>query len=438
MAIGTPTTSSGSGSPVVVAVPSGVAANDIIILIVSIDNPSTTITAWPSGFTQLDQRSVTGDGQNYGLAWKRLTGADTGNYSITLSGLGGTGAAAIPISGRDTSIAPSLGTVTVQNAAVTGATNTITASSVIASVGDDIIHVSLPDVTTANIGNGHTGWTLGTEIVDLIDAGSGWCNIGVAKLENVVSAGATGSQSVTFNKSTTGGAAWITYMIRFTSAGAVPVTFNMGTTNAVLNLAAQVPQEKVVLSPPVAVMNLAGIVPTLKSIVQPPTSLLTLTAQNPTLRARAILTAQAILTLTANPPALANAPVVFNMGTVNAVMNLRGITPTLSARAVSASAAMSLLGIAPKEAMRAFASTASLSLSANPATPAIREAVPIAGMNLIGLTQARNVVIVQAPTARLNLLSQPPFDPTALKATQLKIRALGEANLNSSGERISR
>lgn len=220
MAVGTPTTATGNSITPAVAVPSGVASGDIVILLLNVDNSGSAFnTKWPSGFTNLDDRTLTLDGQRVGSAWKRLTGADSGSY--TMASIGGTGnwnygMVAIPLTGRHATNPPVLGTVTADNNANAGTSLTITATGVTAVAGDDILHVAMEDVATNAIGNGHSSWLLGTEIVDQIDAGSGWVNIGTAKAENV-SAGATGNETVSFSKSPSGNNGFVTYLIRVPS-----------------------------------------------------------------------------------------------------------------------------------------------------------------------------------------------------------------------------
>jgi len=64
-----------------VAVPTGAAADDVAIIILKLDSGSTPTVVWPSGFSLITSATV-GTMKLY-AARKILTGADTGNYSIS-------------------------------------------------------------------------------------------------------------------------------------------------------------------------------------------------------------------------------------------------------------------------------------------------------------------------------------------------------------------
>ncbi len=71
-------------SSIAVPVPAGAAANDIAVVAIElweIGNPTVTP---PSGFTEL--ATVISGSQKLKVFWKRLTGADTGNYTFTWTG----------------------------------------------------------------------------------------------------------------------------------------------------------------------------------------------------------------------------------------------------------------------------------------------------------------------------------------------------------------
>lgn len=71
-----------------VAVPTGAAINDIAILPIEIwlDTATDPIVGRPSGFTQKTFYESTTDGfQRVAIGWKRLTAADTGNYTYTIT-----------------------------------------------------------------------------------------------------------------------------------------------------------------------------------------------------------------------------------------------------------------------------------------------------------------------------------------------------------------
>lgn len=222
MAVGTPTTNviGGSTPTLTVSVPTGVAIGDIVILLFSTDNVNASITSWPAGFTALNTTAIPTDGQFVGCAWKRLTAADSGSYTITVASATNSAVAAIPLTGRHATNPPVIGTVTTQT---TGQASpvTITATGITAVAGDDILHVAFEDQNTASSAIGHSGWTLGTGIVDIANGG-GWSDIGVAKAENVA-AGATGTKTVTFTLSGAAVAGFATYLISIPAASVAPV-----------------------------------------------------------------------------------------------------------------------------------------------------------------------------------------------------------------------
>jgi hypothetical protein len=80
------TENSGNGTSLSTSVPAGTASDYIVILIAAIDYESTTFS-FPAGFNEFSgsPASCSADGQSAGIAWKRLTGADSGTYSVTAS-----------------------------------------------------------------------------------------------------------------------------------------------------------------------------------------------------------------------------------------------------------------------------------------------------------------------------------------------------------------
>jgi hypothetical protein len=70
------------------AVPSSVANNDIILVVMYIDGTSANISALPTGFAQHPDFPYTLTGimnHRLAVAWKRASGADAGTYDFTLS-----------------------------------------------------------------------------------------------------------------------------------------------------------------------------------------------------------------------------------------------------------------------------------------------------------------------------------------------------------------
>ncbi len=213
------TSATGNSATPSVAVPAGVAADDIVIIAISYDLTAAAVDPadLPTGFTELAETDITADGHTAWVGWKRLTGADAGSY--TFGSLGSAAdwvCQAFAFSGRHTTNPPVVSTTAVQNTAQSPPV-TITANGVTAVAGDDLLWVSVPDVTSSGSGNGHTAPASYTEAED---AELAWSNLSGAYRLNV-SAGATGTVAGTFAMSadTAGWAAWL---IRIPEAGAAP------------------------------------------------------------------------------------------------------------------------------------------------------------------------------------------------------------------------
>jgi hypothetical protein len=73
-----------------IPVPASVAADDVIVCYLFVDNGSVTVTGTPAGFTQAVASPQNNPGAPPGhslyVYWKRATGADAGTYDFTLSG----------------------------------------------------------------------------------------------------------------------------------------------------------------------------------------------------------------------------------------------------------------------------------------------------------------------------------------------------------------
>lgn len=386
MAVGTPTTSSGGSATPSVSVPAGVASGDIVVLALSVDNSSSAFSAaWPAGFTNLDDRSLTFDGERVGVAWKRLTGADSGSYTMGNIGAGGGnyGMAAIPLTGRHATNPPVLGTVTVNNTANANPV-TVTAPGVTAVAGDDILWCSLPDVNAANIGNGHTAPTGYTEIVDLIDAGSGWANIGAAKLENV-SAGATGNIAGTLALSS-GASGWASFLVRIPVApgGATPVDLGTVTAATAFTATSTATAATAVTPAPSSAVFAAAAAATAATSVVPATATAvfsaaaTVTTAAPvdlgTVSSAAVFAAAAATTATTAVLPTAATTVFSTAGAVTAAPVVAGS----AAASFSASAA----AVSPTDVGAAAASTV-FGVSAvvtTPGTPTASSRLPLAGV----------------------------------------------------------
>lgn len=213
MAFRSATTASSSGTSVSVAVPAGVADKDIVVLVLSSDDAAMGTPTWPSGFTQLDKRSFGTDGQSCAVAWKRLTGADTGTYTVGNTGAYGCDISALAFSGRDTTNPPVLGSSTSSNN--TGSSVSVTGLTVVA--GDDLLFAMLPDSTAStSVFTQPSGYTQETHTSDIYGPHS-------TAVEQNAAAGATGTVSGSWTNGTGHGSA--AYLIRIpASTGTAPHT----------------------------------------------------------------------------------------------------------------------------------------------------------------------------------------------------------------------
>lgn len=207
---------SGGSSTPAVTVPAGVQIDDIVILAAASDSPTASFTGtWPAGFTQFADVDITNDGQSAGVAWKRLTAADAGSY--TLTSIGSTndwGIIALAFSGRHTTDPPVADHT--ENSSANTSPVTATAPSVTAVSGDDLAFIVAFDTTAADTASSTTTAPAGyTEQVDFVSGG--WAQMEAATKDNV-SAGATGS--VSSSTTLTGGSAgWSAWNIRIPAAG---------------------------------------------------------------------------------------------------------------------------------------------------------------------------------------------------------------------------
>jgi len=212
------TTNVGNSTTPSVAVPAGVVADDIVILVASTDHSDGVFEAadWPTGFTELQESVATLDGQVAAIGWKRLTGADSGSYTfgvvntVSVSWV----CQAFAFRGRHTTNPP-VATAAVNNSA-NGSPVSVTAGGVTAVEGDDLLWVSAPDVDLSGVVTGHAAPTNYTEKEDYFDAD--WSALSGATRENV-SVGATGDITGTLSLSSQS-AAWIAFLVRIPAAAA--------------------------------------------------------------------------------------------------------------------------------------------------------------------------------------------------------------------------
>jgi hypothetical protein len=211
------TTASGASATPAVAVPTGVAADDIVILAATIDSTAAAFDSGdlPTGFVEMVELDLTGDGQTTWVGYKRLTGSDAGSY--TFGNVGGSAdwvCQAIAFSGRHTTNNPEISSNSVSNAA-NASPVTVTANGVTAVAGDDLLWISIPD-NRAGQGGTHTPPS-SPAYSEKEDAQNGWAVLSLATKENDAG-GATGTVAgvLTLTTSTSGWAAWI---VRIPEAG---------------------------------------------------------------------------------------------------------------------------------------------------------------------------------------------------------------------------
>lgn len=215
MALRSSSSNSGTSGLPSVPVPTGVAANDIVIVIQANDGATNPTT--PSGFTSLAASTSFGpDGQSASIAWKLATGADTGSYSWS-------GTAPSPpwasqgyaFSGRDTGNPPVISTLKTQ-ATATNTPWSVSTNAVTVISGDDMLYIGIPDPSTAGTDTLTTvpsGYTLIANTVQTLAI------IGSANEDNNTTAGST-TATGTFTGTATAG--WGAWLVRVPASGGAP------------------------------------------------------------------------------------------------------------------------------------------------------------------------------------------------------------------------
>jgi hypothetical protein len=203
------TNATGNSATPSVAVPTGVQADDIVIISSGIDLSTAAFDPadLPTGFIELAETAITADSHKAWVGWKRLTGADAGTYTFgNVGGIADWVCQAFAFRGRHLTDPPVVSATNVQNTPQSPPV-TISANGVTAVLGDDLLWISVPDVTSSGSGNGHTPPSTYTEAED---GELAWSNLSGAYKLNVA-AGATGTISGTFAMSadTAGWAAWL-------------------------------------------------------------------------------------------------------------------------------------------------------------------------------------------------------------------------------------
>jgi hypothetical protein len=214
-----------------VPVPTGVAADHIVIIVGCVDSTAPVVEQadLPTGFTLLQEGNLTLDGHSYWFAWKRATGADSGSY--TFAGAYGSSATfmqmAIAFSGRDTGNPPTFD-ITINNSAnsspVTASTPSLTALA-----HDDLLAILIPDVTaTGAVNNPAVQGDFETR--ESLESGFLYMNL-ATKLD--VSAGSTGAVAFTYDL-TSGNSGYAAILIRIPAVPTGTVTETTLTSNVVV------------------------------------------------------------------------------------------------------------------------------------------------------------------------------------------------------------
>lgn len=209
-----------SSSTLSTSVPSGVQAGDIVLLLVGYDDVAGTVTSWPTGFEAFSGASdvnLSNDGHSVALAWKRLTEADAGSYSVTLSVTPIDGIIiAAAWSGRHLTDPPV--TTVASSSAANASPVSVAATGLTAAAGDDLAFMASSDCnmnTTAHAWSPPSGMTEAQDVV-----ANQWSS-GTAAYQDAVSAGATGDKTGTLTLTGVGATAgWAAFLIRLPAAAA--------------------------------------------------------------------------------------------------------------------------------------------------------------------------------------------------------------------------
>jgi hypothetical protein len=227
MALVDSTIANGSTDTPIVAVPTGTAADYIVVLKVTWAAQLDMSTSWPAGFTSLYSSSAgngyVGDGSQ-AWAWKRLTGADSGTYDMADLGTANNWVMIAELySGRHTTDPPVFSTF-AKNTGANSSPATLTANGVTALDGDDLTISGQLDYTASQATIAWT-WPSGFTESEAYSASS-WATLGSAVKQNVA-AGATGNLD-SIATWTGGTARWGTGLLRIPAAaggggGPVPI-----------------------------------------------------------------------------------------------------------------------------------------------------------------------------------------------------------------------
>lgn len=116
-----------AGTALNVPVPAGVAADDIILVVMSLD--TATVPTPPAGFTQASNSGANAAGIYQRVFWKRATGADSGTYNFTATGAANPTAVALRFAGCISSGTPLEATTSASNTSASTSTPAVSATT---------------------------------------------------------------------------------------------------------------------------------------------------------------------------------------------------------------------------------------------------------------------------------------------------------------------
>lgn len=213
------------------AVPAGIAANDIAILIAEVDSTSAVFQSadfTSAGFTLLDTASLAADGQRTAIGWRRCTGSETGSWTIGDVGVtGDTLCQAILFSGRHTTNPPVASTATIVDPAAADTVN-FSIGGITALLDDDILMALLADIGLATPAFNMT--VVPTNYTGRTNQTAPWCG-GAMATRDAVAAGATGALTGTYttSSSTNAYAGWTIRIPAAAGGSDTPIAIGQGT-----------------------------------------------------------------------------------------------------------------------------------------------------------------------------------------------------------------
>jgi len=126
-----------------IPVPSGAASGDVAVLSIEQWESTNPTVTWPSGFTEFV--NTASGSEKIKAAWKRLTGADSGNYSPSWTGSQWSQGQCVLITGALSTGNP----IDASNVATSGSGTTVPTATVTATAADFLLHVVANENTAA-------------------------------------------------------------------------------------------------------------------------------------------------------------------------------------------------------------------------------------------------------------------------------------------------